>query len=192
MLEESWQVVADLLGLGLGEEELHPAQLIGRSFLVYSISLVLLKLGSRRLFGRASLFDALVAIMLGSIMSRGILGSVPILQTVFAGGSLVALHWMFATLSYYTSSFGPLVKGEPRLLIKDGVIQDAQMRQARISMNDLAEALRLSGRRDDISKIQEAYLERSGKISVIPRSLEPRIVETSMVQGVQRIRIEWE
>lgn len=43
----------------------------------------------------------------------------------------------------------------------------------------------------DPAKIQVAYLERNGKISAIPYPREPRVVNVSVVQGVQTVRIEF-
>jgi uncharacterized membrane protein YcaP (DUF421 family) len=48
------------------------------------------------------------------------------------------------------------------------VLQEA-MRKASITDDDLAEALRLQIHDDDPSKVEVAYMERSGQISVIPR-----------------------
>jgi uncharacterized membrane protein YcaP (DUF421 family) len=43
------------------------------------------------------------------------------------------------------------------------------MRRASLTEEDFAEALRLQIHDDDPSKVQAAYMERSGAISVIPR-----------------------
>jgi uncharacterized membrane protein YcaP (DUF421 family) len=69
---------------------------------------------------KASAFDVIVAIMLGSIMSGAITGGSPFLPTLVAGGMLVGLHWLLAVLAVQTNWMGPLVKGTRTLLIKDG------------------------------------------------------------------------
>ena len=88
--------------------------------------------------------------------------------TLMAGGALVGLHWALAFLAVRSSFVGSLLKGSPHLLIKDGQVQERELRRANLSSNDLDEALRLNSRQTDPAKIRLAYLERNGSISVIP------------------------
>lgn len=168
MIESVGEALRPILGLGLDEDQINPLQILARAFVIYGVTVALVQAGSRRFMGRASVFDAILAIMLGSIMSRGVTGSSPLLQTFSAGTALIVLHWLFAFVSFHTKSFGPFVKGNPIQLIKNGKLQTEHMRKAKISENDLAEALRIEVKHEDVTKIQAAYLERNGKISVIP------------------------
>lgn len=191
MIQSVVDEVQHLLGLNLDIEDVNSVQMALRALAIYAIMLVLVRLASKRFLSKASAFDVIVAIMLGSIMSRAINGSAPFLPTIVAGVALLALHWLFATLAAH-SSFGALVKGEPRLLIKDGEVQENEMREAKLSMNDLKEALRLQAGEPDPSNIKRAYLERSGRISVIPFKTEPQVLEVSVEDGVKTIRIKLE
>ncbi len=183
--------VQRLLGLDLDVGDVNSVQMALRAIAIYAIMLVLVRLASKRFLSKASAFDVIVAIMLGSIMSRAINGSAPFLPTVVASAALLGLHWLFATLAAYTS-FGALVKGEPRLLIQDGEIQEEGMREAKLSENDLKQALRLQTGDPDPAKIKRAYLERNGRISVIPFTTEPKILDVSVEDGVKNIRIKLE
>jgi uncharacterized membrane protein YcaP (DUF421 family) len=101
-------------------------------------------------------------------MSRAITGSSPFLPTLAAATFLVALHWLLGVMAYHIDWFGPIVKGNPVLLIKDGSIQWQRMREASMTRQDLEESLRLNGSMTDPSKVRLSYLERNGDISVIP------------------------
>jgi uncharacterized membrane protein YcaP (DUF421 family) len=148
------------------------------------------RMGSRRFLGKASAFDIIVAIMLGAIMGRSINGSGPLLPTLIAGLVLVVLHWLLALLAFRTAWLGSIIKGNPILLIKKGEVQSEGMRRASITSEDLTGALRLQTNQDDPGKVQFAYLERSGRISVVPQMREPRLWVVSIGKGVQTIRIE--
>src|SRR5690606_24500762 len=102
------------------------------------------------------------AIMLGSVMSRAINGSAPFFPTVLSGMVFVGLHALFAILAFYTTWFGPLVKGNPVRLVENGNIQWQGMKEASFSLNDLNEALRMESTEPDPSKVRLAYLERNG------------------------------
>jgi uncharacterized membrane protein YcaP (DUF421 family) len=183
--------VQPLLGLGLDIGDVDSVQMTLRAIAIYAVMLVLVRLASKRFLSKASAFDVIVAIMLGSIMSRAINGSAPFLPTIVASAALLGLHWLFATLAANTS-FGALVKGEPRLLIEDGEIQEDGLREAKLSANDLKQALRLQAGDPDPSRIKRAYMERNGKISIVPFKTEPQVLDVSVEDGVKNIRIKLE
>ncbi len=192
MLQGVWEHLQTLLGLGRDVGEVNAGQMALRALLIYGVTLALVRLGSKRFLSEATAFDVIVAIMLGSVMSRAINGSAPFVPTVLAGVVLLGLHWLFAVLAFHTSWFGSLVKGDPVLLIKDGTIQRQGMRRGSVSSQDLAQALRLQTNQTDPAAIQLAYLERNGQISFVPYQREPRIVDVSVADGVQTVRVKLE
>jgi uncharacterized membrane protein YcaP (DUF421 family) len=192
MIQDLGEQLQALFGLGAYAESAGPLQASLRTVLVYVSALLLVRLGSKRSLSQATAFDVIVAIMLGSIMSRAADGSAPFLPTLLVAGALVGTHWLFASLAYRTSWFGNLVKGERVLLIKDGEVQQEGMRKGSITHNDLTQALRMQTRQTDPAKVKLAYLERNGQISVISSKQEPQVFAVSVDEGVQTVRIELE
>jgi uncharacterized membrane protein YcaP (DUF421 family) len=127
--------------------------------------------------------------MLGSVMSRAITSAGAFFPTIFAGLVLIVLHWLIAMLSFHSDWLGNYVKGVPRLLVKEGEIDWGEMRGGHVSRNDLLQSLRQKGL-TGVDQVREARLERSGDISVIKRSGEPRIIDISVKDGVQTVRIQ--
>jgi uncharacterized membrane protein YcaP (DUF421 family) len=185
---DSMKSLAESL-LGIGAAEISPGQMALRAVLTFVVTVAIIRLGNKRLFGKGTAFDLVVAIMIGSVMSRAITNASALLATWLAGLVLIAMHWLLATLSYHLDWFGPLIKGEPVLLIKDGQLQRDGMREGGVSRADLAQALRAKGSEPDPSRVRLAYLERDGSISVVPRDEGPRILEVSVADGVQTVRI---
>jgi uncharacterized membrane protein YcaP (DUF421 family) len=190
MLQTLWNQLQALLGLGRDVVDVGAIQMALRTIVIYAFSLLIVRLGSKRFLSEATAFDVIIGIMLGSVMSRAINGSAPFVPTLLGGAVLVGMHWLLGVLAYHASWFGTLVKGSPVLLIKDGNLQRQGMRQAALSEHDLAQALRLRSNQTDPAKIRLAYLERNGGISAIPRECEPRVVDVSVEDGVQIVRIE--
>jgi uncharacterized membrane protein YcaP (DUF421 family) len=190
MLHAVLEALRSSLGTGIKGNVLGVGGMALRTVIIYGFTLVLVRMGSRRFLGKASAFDFIVAIMLGAIMGRSINGSGPLLPTLVAGLVLVVLHWLLALLAFRTAWLGSIIKGNPILLIKKGEVQSEGMRRASITSEDLTGALRLQTNQDDPRKIQLAYLERSGRISVISKMREPRLWVVSIGEGVQTIRIE--
>jgi uncharacterized membrane protein YcaP (DUF421 family) len=187
MLNELWDLVETLLGTG--KDDLNAAEMAVRAFVTFTLTIAILRLGDKRIFGKGTLFDTVVAIMIGSIMSRAITGQAPLYATWVAGGVLIALHWLVAFLSYRVSWFGPLVKGNPVQLVDDGEVLEDRMREGAVTRNDLDQALRSQGNPPDPSSIESAYLERDGSISVVTARSEPKIVEVTVADGVQTVRL---
>jgi uncharacterized membrane protein YcaP (DUF421 family) len=190
MLESLSVLLAALLGLDREPGELSAVEMTLRTVVVYLFTLAIVRLGSKRLLAKATAFDVIVAIMLGSIMSRAINGSGSFFPTLLAGIALLTLHWLFAVLAFHTDWLGSLIKGQRVLLIRDGHVEYEGMRRGSISTKDLEQALREQTGQADPARVERAYLERSGKISVVPSTRAPRVVDVSVESGVQTVRIE--
>ena len=162
-----------VLGAHLNASDLTVGQVTLRAIFVFLVWLVIVRLADRRLMGKYSAFDVVLAVMLGSVLSRAINGSAPLWGTLSAAAALVAMHWFFSLLAFRWHAFGHLVKGTPRTLIVDGKIYENELRRNLITRNDLDEMLRLQGRIDDTAQTKLAILERNGQISAIPRGPLP-------------------
>jgi uncharacterized membrane protein YcaP (DUF421 family) len=191
-MEALVETVRELLGLGRDIADVDALQMALRTVIIYASALIIIRLGSKRFLGKATAFDVIVAIMLGSILSRGINGSAPFLPTIVAGAVLVGLHWLLAFLTSRLDWLGPLVKGNPVLLVEDGTIREEGMRRAGLSTRDLEEHLRLRANETDISNVRLAVLERNGEISVVPKERAPRVLDVSVEDGTQTVRVELE
>ena len=141
-------------------------QMIIRSTVIFFLALIMVRLGGKRIFGKHTAFDIVLGIVLGSILGRAITGNAPFFLTLLAAATLVCLHWLMAFIAVRWDSLGTLVKGNYQVLVKDGEVQWRNMKSNKISERDLLEAIRLHGDGAPIEKIQSAYYERSGDISV--------------------------
>jgi uncharacterized membrane protein YcaP (DUF421 family) len=149
----------------------------------------MVRLGKKRFMGRATAFDVILGIMLGSIISRAITGNAPFGPALAASAALIAMHWLFSWIAIHWHRFGNIVKGRPELLVRAGAIDEAQMRKAHMSDRDLWEDLRGKSiaRLDEVA---EARLERNGNLSVIKAKGKPKVVDIRVAEGVQTVRIE--
>ena len=64
------------------------------------------------------------------------------------------------------------------------------MKKSHLGLKDLQSALRVEGNVKDVEEVGEARLERSGEISVLKRPTQTRIIDVSVADGVQTVRIE--
>ncbi|SDR70415.1 Protein of unknown function [Halopseudomonas xinjiangensis] len=164
-MESIWAEVVSLLGLDA--DQLNAWQMSLRAALVYVIGVAMVRLGDQRFIGKYSAFDVIMAIMIGSVLSRAITNPEDFFPKLAAAVVLVVMHYAFAALAFHTTWFGSLIKGKASKLVIDGEIQWDAMRRAYISEKDLKGALRENAGVNDVSKVKEARLERSGNIIAI-------------------------
>jgi uncharacterized membrane protein YcaP (DUF421 family) len=169
MFELLSEFAKELLGLGLEAAELEMRHMGWRAFVVFCFAVLAIRLADRRLLGHGAGFDIIAAVVLGSVLSRGINGDASFLPSLGAGALLVVFHQVLGTLAYRFHAVSQLIKGRTQLLVKDGEVQESEMRRCKITPDDLNEHLRLNGRVLGAGNVAEARLERNGSISVVRR-----------------------
>jgi uncharacterized membrane protein YcaP (DUF421 family) len=177
------------LGLGLESQEISALQMGLRAIVVYIVTVLIVRLGKKRFMGRATAFDVILGIMLGSIVSRAVTGNAPLLPALVAAAILVAMHWVFSAIALHWHAFGRAIKGQPVLMVRHGKVDEKVMRKTHMTEHDLWEDLRGKSL-SDLAQVAEARLERSGQLSVIKAEREPKVVEVKVAEGVQTLRIE--
>jgi uncharacterized membrane protein YcaP (DUF421 family) len=178
-----------LLGAGLESKEINALQMGLRAAIIYVVTVVIVRLGKKRFLGRATAFDVILGIMLGSVVSRAVTGNAPMLPALAASAVLVLMHFVFSGIALRWHGFGRLIKGSPRLLVRDGSVDERNLRKAHMTEHDLDEDLR-SKSVSRLDEVAEARLERSGQLSVIKAKSEPKVIEVQVAEGVQTVRIE--
>jgi uncharacterized membrane protein YcaP (DUF421 family) len=188
-MEQIEDVLRTILGIGLESRDINVTQMALRAAIIYLVTVLMVRLGKKRFMGRATAFDVILGIMLGSIISRAITGNAPFLPALAATAVLLAMHSLFSWAALHWHGFGDLIKGHDQVLIRDGKVDYREMRTAHMSEKDLWEDLRGKSI-SRLDEVAEGRLERNGGLSVIKGKREPKIVEIRVADGVQTVRIE--
>jgi uncharacterized membrane protein YcaP (DUF421 family) len=190
-MHEVWEGIRWLLGVGAEPKNINFLQMAIRVIVMYVAGITMMRLaGDRRFGGRYTDFDVIISIAFGSLLSRGINGSGPFWLTVGAGFVFVGMNRLLAFLSRQSTPFSKLVTGNPVILIQDGEIQTANLGKAHITQRDLMASVRTYAHLSDASEVKVARFERNGQISVIPAARKPQIVEVTVEEGVQTVRLQ--
>jgi uncharacterized membrane protein YcaP (DUF421 family) len=155
-----------MLGLSLRPQQLDIWQIGLRAIIVYLAMIVFVRFGKKRFLSRATAFDAILVIVIGSTAARAITGNAPFFETLAAVFVLIALHWIISFITSAAPAAGSLVSGHSSVVIRNGRVDRKALKRAHMSDDDLAEDLREEGV-DTPAKVKEARLERSRKLSVI-------------------------
>ena len=161
------QLLQMLLGISVPPKDLTFLQVSIRGIVVFIAALIMVRLSSKRSLAEKTAFDAVLVVIIGSMLARVINGSEAFFPTLGTGFVLVLLHRLFGIAAYYSHAFGFLVKGTPAVLVENGRLERKNMFWNHISEHDLEEDMRLEAKTEDVSKIKVARVERSGDISFI-------------------------
>lgn len=156
-----------ILGLTLQPKDLTFLQTSLRAIIVFIVSLIMVRMASKRFLSRMTAFDAILGFILASMLARAVNGSAGFFTTLGAGFILVWVHRFIAYLACVSHKFGDLVKGHSIQVVKDREVLELAMRKHNLTIHDLIEELRLNGNVDDPRKVKSAFLERNGQISIV-------------------------
>ena len=138
-----------------------------RALLLFMVGIAFIRIAGRRTFAQYSPLDIIVALIVGSNLSRLMTGKAAFFPGLAATLFLVVLHRLVALASLRFGWLSWLVKARPITLIEKGKLDPRAMRRANMSEEDLCEAIRLEQVAEP-SEVRLATLEASGRLSVIP------------------------
>ena len=165
------QTTMDTLRILIGPDngDASPLQLCARAALLFIFGIICIRVAGRRTFSQYSPLDIIVAIVVGSNISRIMTGKASFVPGAAATFALVLIHRGVAMAALRWPALGRIVKCQPVELIRDGRMDWDKMKAHEISESDLLEGLRLEkvGTPDDVAL---AMLEGGGRISVIKKN----------------------
>jgi uncharacterized membrane protein YcaP (DUF421 family) len=145
-------------------------EVVVRVVAVYLTLLLFVRFAGKREVGQLGPLDFLSMLLLSETVSPALTkqdASLP--ASLTAAATLLALTAIVGRLTYRSRTAERLIDGVPSKLIEDGELVEQACRQERISMQDLAIALRKEGV-EDPSEVKAAYVEPTGRITVIKRA----------------------
>lgn len=141
-----------------------------RAVFAYFLLLTITRLMGRKTISQMTFFDFAVAITLGSLTANLAMGSnntsLSAATVMVTLAVLAILTGFVVTKSFY---FRKLIDSEPIVLIENGLINEPNMKRARININLLNSLLR-EKKIFNIGDVEFALLENNGKLSVLPKS----------------------
>lgn len=141
-----------------------------RTLVLYIVVVAVMRIMGKRQIGELQPFELVIAIMLSELAAVPMQDTgIPLIHGLIP---ILTLMFLEILLSYATLKFRGLRKfvcGTASVLIQHGQVIEEELRSQRFNLDDLMEELRLSGHLN-VSDIEYAILETSGKLSIIPKS----------------------
>lgn len=138
-----------------------------RTLILYFIVICVVRLMGKRQIGELQPSELVITLLLSEIIAMPMENNdIPLISTVIPVMLLVTLEIITSAISMKSLKFRFLVQGHPIIIIRDGKLQQKEMKKLRLTIDDILESLR---QKDifDISLVSYAILETNGKMSVM-------------------------
>ncbi len=144
---------------------------LGRAVLVgvlaYVGLIVLLRVTGKRTLSKMNAFDLVVTVALGSTLATVLLTErVALLEGLTGIAVLVLLQFVVTWLSVRSRFVRRLVRAEPTLLYFRGEFLDRELRDARVTEDEVYQAVRSHGH-SGMGDVEAVVLESDGSLSVV-------------------------
>ncbi len=140
-----------------------------RSLFIYLFVLLIMRLMGKREIGKLSVFDLVVSIMIADFAVISIENTkMPFVNGLLPIVVMMAAQILFSWLSLKSSTIRNIVDGRPTYIIKNGKINEDEMKKHRYNMDDLLLQLR-EHKIANVDDVEFAILETTGKLTVFPK-----------------------
>lgn len=136
-----------------------------RGFIAYALLVLGVRLMGKRQIGELQPADLVITILISEIAAIPIEESeAPLLSSVTNVIFLVSIEILVSYISMKSTRFRRALQGNSVMIIENGKINEQALKQIRLTIDDLTEALR---QKDifDITEVSYAYAETNGTIS---------------------------
>jgi len=138
-----------------------------RGGVIFWVGYLLLRIGGWQIFGKKSALDYVILIVVGSVLSKIIIGDAPFFPATAACLVMVLLNRFISLLCAKYKWFSYLLEGKPVLLYDQGQLYWQNLKKSCISYQEFMQSLRLEMNTENLQLIQSAKLESSGRISFV-------------------------
>jgi len=129
-----------------------------------------MRMMGKKQIGELEPFELVIALMISELATFPMQDiRIPVLHAIIPIVTLLFLQIATSLIELKSERARKIFTGTPSILIKNGIIDIAELRYQRFNINDLLEELRLKGY-FNLSDIQYAILETSGELSILPKT----------------------
>lgn len=144
-----------------------------RGFVVYAALLLVFRIAGKRSLAQITTFDFILLLIIAEALEPALSGSDnSITNSLILVLTLVGLDIALSLAKRHSLRLEQLIDDVPLVLVVDGQPIQERMHKARVDEDDILTSARMSQGLERMEQIKFAVLERSGGISIIPRSDE--------------------
>ena len=146
-----------------------------RTVILYIVIIASMRILGKRQIGELQPAELVITILLSEILAIPMQDtSLPLMNTIIPVLLLVGFEIIISILNLKSVKFRSAMQGNPLIVIREGVIDQKQLKELRFTTDDLLEELR---KKDifDVSQVWYAIVETDGTLSVMLKADEENI-----------------
>ncbi|WP_073080651.1 DUF421 domain-containing protein [Sporobacter termitidis] len=149
-------------------------QIAFSSVVVYLFIVIAVRVFGKKEFSQLSVVDLVFILLISNAVQNAMVGpNTTLAGGLVAAGALFVTNFVFKQVLYRFPRIGRLLQGEALMLIYEGRLNKRNVTRARLTMDEIMEALREHG----VSRVEDvnlAVLEIDGNISVLSDDYKTR------------------
>lgn len=155
-----------------------------RAVIIYITVIIAMRIMGKRQIGELKPHELVITVLVSQVASIPLEdNSMPLANMFVPILIFVSFEIIVSIISMKSLNFRNLIQGRPMFVIKDGKIDEKQMKRLRFTIDDLIDAIR---QKDvfDISTVQDAIIETNGSISVLQKAEEAPVTPKQLKLSV--------
>ena len=142
-------------------------KIIFSTTVVYFFIIFALRLFGKKELAQLTTVDLVFILLISNAVQNAMVGpNSTLMGGIVAAGTLFMWDYILKLLLYKFNKLDKMIQGNPILLIYKGSVREDNMKKAKITFEELYEAIREHGV-SEIKEVDLAMLERDGNISVL-------------------------
>ncbi len=141
-----------------------------RTLILYALVIIALRVMGKREIGQLQPFELVVILMISDLAvvpSESI--GIPLLSGILPILVLLSASMTLAWITLKSEKARAIICGTPSILIRQGIIDEAELKKNCFNLTDLLEELRIKNV-PNIADVEYAVLENNGNLSVFPKA----------------------
>jgi uncharacterized membrane protein YcaP (DUF421 family) len=141
-----------------------------RALAAYVFILFLMRVVGRRELSSMEPSDVILLVVIGDLVQNGVTQSDDSVTGItLAAGTIGLLATLTALITYRSKRIRNVIEGEPVVLVEDGRLIERNLKNERLTEDEVLEQARLQQGIDSLDDVKWAVLETSGSISIVPK-----------------------
>lgn len=141
-----------------------------RAVIIYITVIIALRVMGKRQIGEMTPHELVITILVSQVAIIPLQdNAMPLANMVIPILIFVSFEIIVSAVSMKSIGFRNIIQGKPIFVIRNGKLDEKQLKRLRITIDDLMDAVREKGY-FDISEIQDAVVETNGTVSVLPKA----------------------
>lgn len=151
-----------------------------RAVIIYIAVIIALRVMGKRQIGEMTPHELVITILVSQVAIIPLQdNAMPLANMVIPILIFVSFEIIVSAISMKSIGFRNIIQGKPIFVIRNGKLDEKQLKRLRITIDDLMDAMREKGY-FDISEVQDAVVETNGNVSILAKAKESAVTPSQL------------